>query len=422
MARTPDLATKLKVGALLALATGHASANVGIPVLAWSFQLSVIFLIPVIALEAFVVHRAIPLSLLRSFGLMLIANVLSTLAGAVLIIASVFIPIMATRGMFADIVTLLALVPLFFVSRWIESRYAVWRVKDRQAEQVRVGVHRANLASYACLAVVVVVRIVGHALDAPCVSPVFQGCYATVIDALRDMQINQAKKLARSGGEIGEGGDISGGTVLHRACRWGDADLVQLLLDRGLDVQARNSNGDTPLLLAAGRGGASASQVVKVLLAKGARIGDRGSGGRTALHESAYHGDAASAALLLEHGADPNAVNEEGYTPLHSQATGRNPEVVRLLLAKGAYVKARDKNGDTPLHTAAFVSDNGGAVKLLLEAGADVNAMNNRGLTPLDFATRDELNEQFRSRFAEVSKLLVAHGGRKSKDSGTKQK
>lgn len=341
-------------GALFALAAGHASANVGIPVLAMSLELSVIFLIPVIALETLVVHRTMPLPLWRSFGVMTAANLLSTFAGVLLVLASVFVPLTTPRGWFADAFTLVSLFPLFYMSRWIESRYAVWRVKYRSGSDVRQAVHRANLASYVFLALFVIARIAGHVADAPCMSVLLQGCYGNVADALSDMRIDEAKKLARSGGDLGEvRRDPSGGSLLHKAVRVGDAELLRLLTERGLDVRFRDLNGNTPLMVVAivlaGRSSGPAQEMMKVLFAHGARVDDRNNTGRTALHLIARTGDAGSVALLLERGADPNAVDEGGETPL-------------------------------------------------------------------DLATRAELTDTSGSPFAETVKLLIAHGGRKSAD------
>jgi ankyrin repeat protein len=55
--------------------------------------------------------------------------------------------------------------------------------------------------------------------------------------------------------------------------------------------------------------------------------------------------------VLLEHGANVGAVDNEGRTPLHAAAEGGKVKVVRVLLEHGANVDAVDNEGRTSLHT-----------------------------------------------------------------------
>ncbi|KAK7872071.1 hypothetical protein R5R35_004556 [Gryllus longicercus] len=97
--------------------------------------------------------------------------------------------------------------------------------------------------------------------------------------------------------------------------------------------------------------------------------------------------------LLLERGADVNAINDQGRAAIHYAAacdsTGRS---VRLLIGAGADVDARDGTGATPLHWAAF-NGNETAVRALLAAGAKSYrsgwSEEWTGKTPFDVATSD---------------------------------
>ena len=73
---------------------------------------------------------------------------------------------------------------------------------------------------------------------------------------------------------------------------------------------------------------------------------------RTPLHLAATHCHTNVVVLLLDKGAkiDPRA--EGGATPLHLAAQEGCVDVVNLLLAKGAKVNARDDQGHTPLDRA----------------------------------------------------------------------
>jgi ankyrin repeat protein len=103
---------------------------------------------------------------------------------------------------------------------------------------------------------------------------------------------------------------------------------------------------------------------------------------KTPLHIAAAEGRVDVAELLVKHGADVNARNNNNSTPLHLAA---NAGVAELLIRHGAEVNVRDKDGFTPLHWAA---DKGhlDVARLLLEMGADPNIIDKENKTPLDIA------------------------------------
>ena len=111
--------------------------------------------------------------------------------------------------------------------------------------------------------------------------------------------------------------------------------------------------------------------------------------GWTPLHLAAFMGHAAVARVLLDHGADIEAVAQNGIAnrPLHAALAGKeNPEVIDLLLEKGADVKAKAEASATPLHLAA-ARGNMTYTRRLLELGADPGAAMTDGKLPAAFAT-----------------------------------
>jgi hypothetical protein len=88
--------------------------------------------------------------------------------------------------------------------------------------------------------------------------------------------------------------------------------------------------------------------------------------------------------LLLAKGADPNAGENSGYVPLMTAIEKRDIEMAKALLDAGAHVN-NQKDGETPLILAARQGC-GEIVKLLVEKGADVNAQLRDGNTALHLA------------------------------------
>jgi len=107
--------------------------------------------------------------------------------------------------------------------------------------------------------------------------------------------------------------------------------------------------------------------------------------GNTLLHSAAFYGQADMVRLLIEHGADVNAVNHYGSSALYQAALMKNTEeAARILLEKGADVNAASWDGETPLHRAVISPTD--LVKLLIEYGAKVDVKDNEGKTPVEIA------------------------------------
>ena len=143
--------------------------------------------------------------------------------------------------------------------------------------------------------------------------------------------------------------------------------LAGLVLPPGAPVRAQDP--DLRLVNAVRQGDREAMRA----LARQVDVNARQPDGATALHWAAYLGDAATAGLLLDAGARPNAANALGVTPLYLACENGNAALVRLLLAAGAAPDAALPSGETALMTAARAGSVG-AVAALLARGADVNA------------------------------------------------
>lgn len=122
---------------------------------------------------------------------------------------------------------------------------------------------------------------------------------------------------------------------------------------------------------------------------------------------AALTGNPAIIRLLLDAGADANAVDDGGRTPLHEGAKNDNPVVAVHLLAAGADPHALDNDGYTPLHHSAARGENGRVIARLLAAGSEVRAESNDGRTPLHSALRYDA-------VRDVVSALIQGGGAES--------
>lgn len=124
--------------------------------------------------------------------------------------------------------------------------------------------------------------------------------------------------------------------------------LVAALIDRGIDLTARNEDGDTALHVATRLCNV---QIATALLDAGSDPTAVGSGGATPLHWAAQGGQLDIAQLLLEHGADPGVEDESGTTALQLAAENSLEELVVMLQ------DVSSMEGEMELHPSAEASD-----------------------------------------------------------------
>jgi ankyrin repeat protein len=189
--------------------------------------------------------------------------------------------------------------------------------------------------------------------------------------------------------------DKAGLTLLHMTAAEGDLPLMALLLEKGANANAKEKDGRTPLFWA------KTPAIATALLDKGADPKVVATDGRTALFEGVTRG---VAEVILARGGDATVKDTGGWTALHMAAKRGDSELVGLLLDKGAPATAKSNDGVTPLHLAA-TSGHIAVAQLLLAKGADINAADKQKLTPLGYATKAEKKEMIAFLKARKAKL-----------------
>ena len=219
--------------------------------------------------------------------------------------------------------------------------------------------------------------------------------------------------------------DLENCTALHFAISEPNFQTVMLLkclLNHGININARNGMGRTPLCNAVISDKFTlALPCVNTLLDEGADPNIPDNKGNTALHYAVLNGHVNMVDDLLAHGANPNTVSKEGETPLHLAieksnmvddllAHGASPDtpgdnldeigrssalyealrrerivILDMLLTCGANPNKVSKKGDTPLHLAIEKS-NSTCVDMLLAHGANPNIRNQSALKAAEAA------------------------------------
>ncbi|XP_066603546.1 rabankyrin-5 [Prorops nasuta] len=276
--------------------------------------------------------------------------------------------------------------------------------------------------------------LVKYGADPDCWGPGPDGCQQTLLHkALDENKEEIAQFLIRSGCDLNTprkpGPDGSGGdeardncTPLHLCCQWGLELVVQTLIEHGADVNARDSDGKTPIHIAIHN---QHSQIINLLLChpnidlnkrdkknltpfataltvrnnkaaqaileklpKAAEHLDNK--GRNFLHTAIQKNDMESILFLLSIQVDVNSrVNDVTQTPpLHLATVSGNEMLVRSFILAGARVNDTDANRNTALHAAAKAG-HAVIVSALLQNNINFDAVNADGDNALHVAMRE---------------------------------
>jgi ankyrin repeat protein len=224
-------------------------------------------------------------------------------------------------------------------------------------------------------------------------------------DAAATGGLEKVKALLDSDPALLESKDQDGETPLIKACVGAADNITQattarFLIDKGANVNASGPSGRTPLMCVNKRQ-AGSIDLIQRLIARGADVNARMSytaRNWTVFCGAAKSGNIEAARLLIQHGADINVRDVEG-TPLQMAINNNRPisgtladdrrlnEAMAVLLVESGAKLQEFSFGNTDLHLAA-IRGFADLVRVLVRHGADVNAVNDYGRTPLYYAAR----------------------------------
>ena len=208
--------------------------------------------------------------------------------------------------------------------------------------------------------------------------------------------------LLANGSEIDIKSGMYGETPLMIAASCGRKEIVKILIEFGADItlvseKDRNRNS---LHLAAIKG---QDEIVELMINNGINIDTLDDQNCSPLHLAAVFGNTSTANVLIMKGAEVELQGLNRWTPLLFATYHKKIEVARMLLKQGANLNAVDKYGRTPLHLVIKYwswssgeekdNDRKEFVQLLIDKGADLTMRDEKGKSVLDLCSFHEIGQ-----------------------------
>ncbi len=263
-----------------------------------------------------------------------------------------------------------------------------------------------------------------------------------LVTATKSGDLEKVMALLNSGADLNTTvGDIDNRNLLHHASQKGHPDLIELLINKGIDVNSEDKRGRTALYLACND---YQLEAVKMLVTKGAEINVKGVYNPLDIASSnSYYGTEIvewllensanvnivcrgtsvtplmgalhqkktnALELLLKAGANTNHIDANGESPLGRVSAHEFPEHVKLLLDFNAAINYQDRKGNTALHVAT-ARENKKVIAVLLQRGIKARLKNKNGDRALDIARKSNSK-----RFSEISELFKKYSNEQRQD------
>lgn len=168
------------------------------------------------------------------------------------------------------------------------------------------------------------------------------------------------------------------------AVRKGAVEIIESMIQDGFDIETRDDQGRTALLLATQLNNV---EVARVLMAAGADVNAKDNIDDSPFLYAGAEGRLEILRMTLEHGADLSSVNRYGGTALIPAAHHGHIDTVRELLKTDINIDHVNFLGWTALLETVILGDGGPTyieiTRLLIDAGADTNISDNENVSPL---------------------------------------
>ncbi|TDZ13598.1 putative ankyrin repeat protein [Colletotrichum spinosum] len=211
----------------------------------------------------------------------------------------------------------------------------------------------------------------------PLHNAIFSGKLEVMMEVLNRMKPSELNEIHKSS-------KGSFASYLGLAATLENMEAVRILIEKGADINQKNTNGYTPIVFAVRRAGDPA--MTRFFVEKGAKL-DAETIGVQILHLSLY-GPADTLKVLLEFRRyiDIDAKSSDGFTALHIAVLENLKGHVQLLFRAGADINSKDASGDTVLHFA-LRDKRSDIISMILEAPeVDINCVGERDGSPLQAA------------------------------------
>lgn len=241
-----------------------------------------------------------------------------------------------------------------------------------------------------------------------------------LVKATKTGDLEKVSKLLNSAADLHTTvGDFDKRNLLHHAAQNGHPDLIELLIEKGIDVNSLDKRGRTALYLAcydykvdsaktlvangaeinisgeynpldmASSNSYYGTEIVELLLENNADVNLICRGTQvTPLMGALHQKKTAALKLLLNAGANTNHVDANGESPLGRVSYFDFPEHVSLVLDFKAKIDFQDKEGNSALHIATE-RKNKKVIEVLIKRGININLKNKDGETAKDLAKRE---------------------------------
>ena len=153
--------------------------------------------------------------------------------------------------------------------------------------------------------------------------------------AIQEGDITKVKEYLKNNVDVNSVRTKSGSTALHVAAMKNRLEIAKLLINSGLDPNAKRSSDSTPLIFAIQKNN---YQMVKLFLDNGVPATQKVSRHMPAIHCAAQWGHVDIIKLLIERGANVNRTYWQDVTPLCKAVSADHLEAVKLLLKLGAKI------------------------------------------------------------------------------------